>query len=79
MGNSSTGTALVVIMAALTPVTSLPEGPCPPRHHHRLSLSSATWLAWLKTARQARQTCGRDAVRWGDRQDRGRLAAASSL
>ena len=24
------------------------EGPCPPRHHHRLTLPSATWLTWPK-------------------------------
>src|SRR5262249_53142248 len=48
---SGAGTVLVVIMAVPMPARFTTGGPCPRRHHHGLTLLSATWLGWPGTPR----------------------------
>jgi len=40
------------------------EGPCPPGHHHRSILPSATWPPSRKMLRMARRGCWRCWLRW---------------
>ena len=56
-------TARELIMAVLTPCRISSEGPCPPRHHRRLTLRSATFsllcLTWERTAPRYTGTAGK--------------------